>query len=178
MKPTTIQTLALVLACMTATPGCTAPSGAVADAQAGTPPTRHVASAAPDAANPAVTLVMHKSAGCGCCGVWAEHMRAAGFAVEERVTEDLASIKARVGLPYGMGSCHTAEVGGYFIEGHVPAQAVRRLLAERPDARGLTVPGMPIGSPGMEHPDGRVQPDAVLLVDAEGGTREYARHGH
>lgn len=134
------------------------------------------AEAAPAAA-PLPRVLMHKNAGCGCCSVWAEHMRAAGFEVEERVDEDMEAVKRRVGLPYAMGSCHTAEVGGYFVEGHVPAQDVLRLLAERPDARGVTVPGMPVGSPGMEHPDDIVQPYAVLLIDRDGEASEYARHG-
>ena len=89
----------------------------------------------------------------------------------------MGPIKQRVGVPYAKGSCHTAEVGGYFIEGHVPATDVQRLLAERPDARGLAVPGMPAGSPGMELPDGTVHPYTVELVHRDGSTTGYARHG-
>jgi hypothetical protein len=80
-------------------------------------------------------------------------------------------------VPAGKGSCHTAEVGGYFVEGHVPAADVKRLLAEHPDARGLTVPGMPMGSPGMEMPGMDAQPYAVLLVKKDGSTVEFAHHG-
>jgi len=86
-------------------------------------------------------------------------------------------VKQRVGIPYGKGACHTAEVDGYFVEGHVPIDDVKRLLRERPDAKGLTVPGMPMGSPGMEVPSGQVQPYAVLLVARDGSTSVYSRHG-
>ena len=122
-------------------------------------------------------MVVHKSPTCGCCSSWIEHMQKAGFKVESRNVDDMSPVKARVGVPYGKGSCHTAEVGGYFIEGHVPAEDVKRLLAERPDAKGLTVPGMPGGSPGMELPDGSVQPYAVELVARDGTTSVFARHG-
>ncbi|WP_222564627.1 DUF411 domain-containing protein [Novilysobacter antarcticus] len=122
-------------------------------------------------------MVVSKSASCGCCHLWVEHMQSAGFKVEVVNTEELDPIKQRVGVPYGKGSCHTAEVGGYFVEGHVPAADIKRLLAERPDAKGLVVPGMPAGSPGMELPDGRVQPYIVELVANDGTTSEFARHG-
>ncbi|WP_200889956.1 DUF411 domain-containing protein [Lysobacter sp. A03] len=122
-------------------------------------------------------MVVSKSASCGCCHLWVEHMQKAGFEVEVVNTEELNPIKQRVGVPYGKGSCHTAEVGGYFVEGHVPAADIKRLLAERPDAKGLVVPGMPAGSPGMELPDGRVQPYVVELVANDGTTSEFARHG-
>lgn len=121
-------------------------------------------------------VVVHKSPSCGCCGAWVEHMRAAGFPVEVRDADNLEPVKSRLGVPYGKGSCHTAEVDGYFVEGHVPAGDIKRLLAERPDARGLTLPGMPLGSPGMELPDGTVQPYTVELVTRDGGTRTFAHH--
>lgn len=129
----------------------------------------------PVAAQPLV--VVHKNPSCGCCGLWVEHMHAHGFEVEVRDVDDMGPIKERVGVPPGMGSCHTAEVAGYFLEGHVPAADVRRLLEERPEARGLTVPGMPLGSPGMEVPDGRVQPYEVVLVGNDGATSTWSRHG-
>ncbi len=122
------------------------------------------------------TVLVHKSASCGCCSLWVDHMRAAGFTVDVRNTEDLTPIKASVGVPAGMGSCHTAQVGDYFVEGHVPAADVKRLLAERPDAKGLVLPGMPMGSPGMETPDGSVQPFAVGLVRRDGSTEHFAQH--
>lgn len=134
-------------------------------------------SASPSAADPAAQMVVHKTPTCGCCGDWVDYMRDAGFDVEVRDTDNLAPVKEDVGVPYGMGSCHTATVDGYFVEGHVPAADVKRLLAERPEARGLTVPGMPVGSPGMEMPSGEVEPYEVLLVHSDGSTEVYARHG-
>ena len=122
-------------------------------------------------------LVVTKTPSCGCCHLWVEHMQKAGFKVEIHDVDDLGPLKERVGVPYGKGSCHTAEVGGYFIEGHVPAEDVKRLLVEKPKAKGLTVPGMPMGSPGMETPDGRVQPYVVELVAQDGSTAPFARHG-
>ena len=124
---------------------------------------------------PGVTV--HKSATCGCCQLWVDRLRGAGFTVEVRNEDNLNDVKQRVGIPYGMGSCHTAEVAGYFVEGHVPIEDVQRLLHERPDAKGLTVPGMPAGSPGMEVPSGQVQPYEVLLVGRDGSTTVFSRHG-
>jgi hypothetical protein len=124
---------------------------------------------------PGVTV--HKSATCGCCKLWVERLRKAGFAVEVRDVDNLNEVKQRVGIPYGMGSCHTAEVDGYFVEGHVPIEDIKRLLRERPNAKGLTVPGMPAGSPGMEVPSGKVEPYEVVLVGRDGSTSVFARHG-
>lgn len=121
-------------------------------------------------------VVVHKSASCGCCGLWVDHMRAAGFEVDVRDSNNMNPIKERVGVPFGKGSCHTAEVGGYFIEGHVPAEDVKRLLRQSPDAKGLVLPGMLAGSPGMEMPDGTMQPYTVELVRHEGTTTEFAQH--
>ena len=117
-----------------------------------------------------------KDASCGCCKDWIAHMEKNGFRVRMHDAGNNA-IRARLGLAQQFASCHTALVGGYVIEGHVPASDVKRLLRERPDARGLAVPGMPLGSPGMEHPDGVVQPYTVHLVLADGSTREFSRHG-
>ncbi|MEO5827806.1 MAG: DUF411 domain-containing protein [Luteimonas sp.] len=122
-------------------------------------------------------VIVHKTASCGCCGLWVEHMRQAGFPVEVRNLDDVTPVKQRVGVPLGKGSCHTAEVGGYFVEGHVPADDVKRLLAEKPVAKGLVLPGMPAGSPGMETADGRVQPYVVELVGEDGSTVAFAQHG-
>jgi hypothetical protein len=121
-------------------------------------------------------VVVHKSPSCGCCKVWVEHMQTHGFPVKVQDTDNLGPIKERVGVPYSLGSCHTAEVGGYFIEGHVPAADVQRLLTEKPKGKGLTVPGMPVGSPGMEMGD-RVDPYEVLLVHEDGTTSVYSRYG-
>jgi hypothetical protein len=122
-------------------------------------------------------VVVHKNESCGCCKLWVQHLEKAGFAVQVIDEDNLGPIKERVGVPYGKGSCHTAEVGGYFIEGHVPAADIQRLLRERPQAKGLAVPGMPAGSPGMEVPSGQVDPYEVLLVARDGSTSVYARHG-
>jgi hypothetical protein len=151
---------------------------------------RGVAAATPVAATPvarkakpktapvALPLVsVHKSPTCGCCGLWIEHMREAGFKVEVHESDDLQPIKQRLGVPHSHASCHTAQVGPYFVEGHVPADAVRRLLTQRPDARGIAVPGMPMGSPGMEVPSGRVQPYSVDLIGKDGRISEFARYG-
>jgi len=122
-------------------------------------------------------VLVHKDPMCGCCGLWVDHLRKAGFEVEVRNETNLNPLKEKLGIPADKGSCHTAEVGGYVIEGHVPAQDIRRLLVEKPDARGLTVPGMPTSSPGMEVPDGHVQPYAVELITRDGSTRPFAVHG-
>jgi len=94
-------------------------------------------------------IVVTKDPNCGCCGGWVDHMKAAGFPVEVVTTPQVNRVKARLGVPDALASCHTAEVGGYVVEGHVPADAVKRLLADKPQAKGLAVPGMPVGSPGM-----------------------------
>lgn len=120
-------------------------------------------------------LKVHKTAGCTCCELWVQHMKSAGFAAEVREVPDIGTVKARLGVPPELASCHTAEVEGYFLEGHVPAADARRLLDERPKARGLSVPGMPLGSPGMEVP-GQSQAYDVLLVAADGSSRVYAHH--
>lgn len=126
----------------------------------------------------APTLTVHKTPWCGCCGAWVERMRAAGFTrVKVQEHEDLAPVRRRLGIGEALASCHTGEIGGYALEGHVPPADVRRLLNERPSAAGLAVPGMPAGSPGMETPDGRRQPFSTLLVMRDGKSRVYARHG-
>jgi hypothetical protein len=122
-------------------------------------------------------VLVHRSPSCGCCGGWVEHMRRHGFVVDVHMTEDLAPINTRLGVPPGKGSCHTAEVGGFVVEGHVPAADVERLLAMRDGSRGLVLPGMPLGSPGMESPDGRVQGYTVERIGADGRTTPFATHG-
>ncbi len=97
-------------------------------------------------------VVVYKGPTCACCEKWAEHMERAGFEVEVQVMDNLRPVKAQYGIGYRLESCHTAVVDGYAIEGHVPANVVKRLLKERPDVTGLAVPGMPLGSPGMEGP--------------------------
>lgn len=122
----------------------------------------------------AQTVDLYKNRACGCCGAWAKHMEDAGFRVIAHDMDDVTPVKRRHGLPHGLGSCHTAIVAGFVIEGHVPADLVRRLIAEHPPGViGLAVPGMPQGSPGMESP----APESydVIAFDARGGTRVYAR---
>jgi hypothetical protein len=118
-----------------------------------------------------------KDPSCGCCHDWMAHMQGHGFRFTVHDTGNNA-VRSRLGLPQKLGSCHTALVGGYVVEGHVPAVDVRRLLKERPAALGLAVPGMPIGSPGMDGPayGGRRDPYEVLLVARDGATRVYARY--
>jgi hypothetical protein len=108
---------------------------------------------AAEAADPTITV--HKSPGCGCCEAWIEHLRAAGFTVEARNATNLSAVRSKLGVPRKLAGCHTATVNGYVVEGHVPAEQVRRLLHEKPDVAGISVPGMPVGSPGMEGPGGR-----------------------
>lgn len=122
----------------------------------------------------AAEVVVHMSPTCGCCGAWVEHLRQNGFSVDERFSEDMGAVKARHGVPAPLASCHTALVDGYVIEGHVPASDIQRLLGQRPDARGLAVPGMPAGSPGME---GAGQEPYDVLIFKEGGAADiFARH--
>ncbi|MDT0632196.1 DUF411 domain-containing protein [Rubrivirga sp. S365] len=121
----------------------------------------------------APVLTVYKSPTCGCCKTWATYMEGEGFRVESRDVADLTAVKDSLGVPSDLASCHTGVVDGYVVEGHVPAEHVRRLLAERPEARGLAVPGMPIGSPGMEQGDLR-QPYDVLVVGEGGEAAVYA----
>jgi hypothetical protein len=121
-------------------------------------------------------LSVYKTPTCGCCSKWVEHMRANGFDAKVHDLPDLSDIKAKLGVPAELGSCHTAQVGRYLIEGHIPADAVHRLLKERPTTvTGLAVPGMPLGSPGMEVPGGSVQPYLILTFDRKGQTTVYER---
>jgi hypothetical protein len=110
--------------------------------------------------------IVYKTPTCGCCQKWVEHLQDHGFAVQTRDTGQLTAIKDEYGLPGDMRSCHTAEIDGYVIEGHVPAADIKRLLRERPQAKGLAVPGMPLGSPGMEV-DERRQAYTVWLLRAD-----------
>ncbi len=121
-------------------------------------------------------VTVYKSPFCGCCGQWIEHLEQSGFDVEAVNTEELAVVKTRQGVPEELASCHTAVVDGYVVEGHVPAADIARLLDERPAVRGLSVPGMPVGSPGMEDPSGRSESYEVLTFDDEGDTRVFSRY--
>lgn len=126
-----------------------------------------------DAQAPVRAMTVYKDPNCGCCEQWVAHVKAAGFAVTVRDTADMQTVKSSFGVPDALGSCHTARVGTYTIEGHVPADLIKKLLAEKPVARGLAVPGMPIGSPGMEQGNQK-DPYNVLLFDKAGRTQVYA----
>ena len=116
-----------------------------------------------------------RNPGCGCCEKWAEHLKAAGFEVTMADDVDLAGRRRSLGVPDSLAGCHLAEAGPYIIEGHVPAQDIIQLLKEKPDALGLSVPGMPVGSPGMEA-DGESESYAVLLFSKDGSSKVYSRH--
>ena len=120
-------------------------------------------------------VTVYKTPTCGCCTKWAERLSRAGFAVETVELRDLARVKTAHGLPERLASCHTALVGGYVVEGHVPIADIERLLRERPAISGLAVPGMPIGSPGMEGPN--PEPYEVFSFDATGVLSVFASHG-
>ena len=117
-------------------------------------------------------VAVFKSATCGCCAKWNDHMRTAGFNVNSTDLPDVAPVKDKHGVPAALRSCHTAVVGGYVIEGHVPADVIKKLLRERPDVVGIAVPGMPMGSPGME--GSRVDSYNVMSFDKSGATKVYA----
>ncbi len=124
------------------------------------------------AAADAPTITVYKSSTCGCCSKWVDHLQDNGFEVEAIDVVQMAAVKASHGISPDITACHTAEVGSYTIEGHVPADLIRRLLEERPDISGLAVPGMPPGSPGMESPNPK--PYHVIAFDDEGGRSVYA----
>jgi hypothetical protein len=117
-------------------------------------------------------MTVYKSPTCGCCTKWVEHVQKAGFKVTVKDMADVDPIKKDLGMPAALASCHTAVVGAYLVEGHVPADLIDKMLAEKPAARGLAVPGMPASSPGMDMPGEKYD---VLLFTADGKTRVYAR---
>ena len=124
------------------------------------------------AAEPVIEV--YKSEYCGCCGKWVEHLQENGFTVKATNVEDPSDYREKFGIPNALGSCHSAKVGGYALEGHVPASEIKRLLAEKPKAKGLAVPAMPIGSPGME--GAKPQPYDVLLVKTDGSHSTYKHY--
>lgn len=124
------------------------------------------------AAGPVIDV--YKSAACGCCGEWVRHLEANGFTVRAKNVDMPTQYRQRAGIPDQFGSCHTGMVNGYAIEGHVPASDIKRLLRDKPQAKGLAVPAMPMGSPGMEGP--RKDPYDVFLVKANGATAVYKHY--
>jgi hypothetical protein len=127
-----------------------------------------VLAAAPRAFAAAPTLEVWKMRTCPCCAGWAEHFTAAGFATTVQEVDDVGAIRAAAGVPADLGGCHTSKVAGYVVEGHVPVVAVQRLLAERPAIAGLAIPGMPLGSPGMETGGEPAEPYDVIAFAADG----------
>ena len=125
-------------------------------------------------AQTATQVDLYKSPSCECCGRWADHLQKNGFKVEMHVVDDVSADRRKLGVPDALASCHTAKIGNYVVEGHVPAQDIQRLLQEKPKALGLAIPAMPPGVPGMDIPGS--PPYETLLVRADGGTRVYARH--
>lgn len=121
-----------------------------------------------------VAVEIWKSPSCGCCGGWVDYMRARGYRVDVTAVEDMEPIKARFGVPDALTSCHTARIGDYVIEGHVPEPAIAKLLAERPALKGLALPGMPVGSPGM---DGAPGVYTVIGFDSAGAAQAFMRTG-
>ena len=121
-------------------------------------------------------MVVYKTSTCGWCGNWVEHLKANGFEVEVHDVNDIVAEGRRLGVPDNLRSCHTGSIGGYAIEGHVPAADIKRLLAEKPQAKGLAVPGMPVGSPGMEN-GSYVERYSVLLFSEDGTSKVYSSYG-
>lgn len=120
------------------------------------------------------TITVYKDAGCGCCKSWIAHLVKHGYRVDAKDTPDMTEVKRALGVPDGLSACHTAVVNGYLIEGHVPAADIARLLKDKPKVAGLAVPGMPMGSPGMEGP--RTQHYQVLSFDKTGKTKIFASY--
>lgn len=167
--------LAVLALGLTACGGAPNPSAGKAAAQP--PSVEKVAEVTPPVADNGLPhVVTYKSPSCGCCEMWVKHMRDAGFAVDVKSVEDMGAVKTEAGVPVGKASCHTSKIADYFVEGHVPAEDIKRLLTEKPDAKGLVVPGMVLGSPGMEQ-GGISQPYDVLLVSRDGTTTVFAHHG-
>ncbi|MDE0884800.1 MAG: DUF411 domain-containing protein [Myxococcota bacterium] len=125
-------------------------------------------------AAPKSSAMVYKTPTCGCCSKWIEHLEENGFEVASKEVPDVTPVKRMNGVPAGMASCHTAIIGGYFVEGHVPAEDIERLLRERPDIAGLAVPRMPIGSPGMEGPN--PEPYSVFAIKEDGSTTIFSSH--
>ncbi|PEN05217.1 CopG family transcriptional regulator [Longimonas halophila] len=131
----------------------------------------------PGFGTPLPTITVYQSPTCGCCGKWVQHLEAEGFTVASEMRQDMRAVKQQAGVPQQLSSCHTAIVDDYVIEGHVPADDIKALLSNAPDGiQGLTVPGMPVGSPGMEQGN-RLDPYDVLAFTSEGGTRVVASYG-
>jgi hypothetical protein len=170
MHPSSLRRLLLAGCLPVLAAACSAPGARASD-----PAEARAPVAAASATTPG-RLVVYKSPSCGCCGDWVDHVRAAGFEVEVHDMANVYPIKDQHGLPGHLASCHTTLVDGYVVEGHVPADVIRRLLAERPEITGIAVPGMPIGSPGMEVPGGRRDPYDVIAFSRDGRVSVFESH--
>ena len=125
-----------------------------------------------------LSIKVYKDPSCGCCSAWVARLEAAGFVSTVEDRSDMSAIKASLGVPDNLASCHTGVIDSYTIEGHVPPDDIKRLLASRPKAKGLAVPGMPVNSPGMEMPGAPSAPYTVWLFHGDGKrTTAFARHG-
>ena len=164
--------LGLVLA------GCSTPANEAATTDSaragGTLPAPGAQSASASPADSSL-ITVYKTPTCGCCALWVDHMRANGFRVAVTDVAQIGPVKQTHGVPADVATCHTGKIGGYFVEGHVPAEDVRRLMRERPDIIGIAVPGMPQGSPGME--SGTVERYDVIAIGRDGSRKVWATHG-
>ncbi len=124
-----------------------------------------------------LAIKVYKDPSCGCCTAWADRLTAAGFDVTVEARDDMAALKAKLGVPEALASCHTGVIAGYAIEGHVPPEDIKRLVAKRPAAKGIAVPGMPVNSPGMEVPGEENEPYTVWLFRKDGTHEAFAQHG-
>jgi hypothetical protein len=129
------------------------------------------------AASTELKIKVYKDPSCGCCTAWADKLTAAGFNVDVEARDDMDALKAKLGVPDDLVSCHTGVINGYTIEGHVPPADIKRLIAKKSTGKGLAVPGMPINSPGMEVPDEPNEPYTVWLFDKDGKRTAFAQHG-
>jgi hypothetical protein len=133
-------------------------------------------SAQQKAASAAPTAIVYKTSSCGCCKMWVEHLKANGFTVETKdvSSDEVRAVSKAAGLKDDDSSCHTAKIGGYIVEGHVPASDIQRMLKEKPAIAGIAAPGMPQGSPGMEQ--GSKEPYDVVAFTKDGKTKLYSKH--
>ena len=166
--------LAVSAACATPPAEERATAGSTARAEAISTPVAAAAVSADAAANAdTATITVYKSPTCGCCADWVDHVEASGFKAEVRDMGDVGPVKTELGVPGHLTSCHTAVVGGYVVEGHVPADVIKRMLRERPQIAGIAVPGMPIGSPGMEGDGSRRDRYDIIAIGRDGRTSVY-----
>jgi hypothetical protein len=175
LAPSALRRLVAVAASILLVACSTAEDGARSDSTAASAlPTPGMAKASTNPADSSL-ITVYKTPTCGCCALWVDHMREHGFRVAVTDVAQLTPVKRTYGVPSDVATCHTGMIGGYFVEGHVPAEDVRRMLRERPDIIGIAVPGMPAGSPGMEV--GVVESYEVIAIGKDGSRKVWAAHG-